>query len=155
MKWAFQQAITARAALDDRIFLIIGDVGGGLFKDFRRHFPKRYFNAGLCEQSMVSLAAGMAIEGFRPVIYTITPFLIERAFEQVKLDVDVQQLPVGLVGCPYDNAGPTHSEILHGGNWPFYGIHDYRPETRAQMAAIVASLILDRPWFLQLKTAAS
>ena len=67
---------------------------------------------GICEQSLISTAAGMALEGLKPWVYTITPFLIERPFEQIKLDIDQQKANVNLVGfADYPNLGPSHQEI--------------------------------------------
>lgn len=111
MKWAFQLAFHEAATKDDRLILIFGDVGYTMFRDLRKHLPRQCINAGLCEQAMVSMAAGMAMEGYRPVLYTIMPFLLERAFEQIKLDIDQMCLPVGLVGYSDDTAGPTHIEL--------------------------------------------
>ena len=67
---------------------------------------------GICEQSIISVASGMALEGLQPWVYTITPFLIERPFEQIKLDIDHQNVNVNLVGyADYPNLGPTHKEL--------------------------------------------
>jgi transketolase len=67
---------------------------------------------GICEQSIIGVAAGMALEGLQPWVYTITPFLIERPFEQIKLDIDQQRVNVKLVGyADYPSLGPTHTEI--------------------------------------------
>ena len=72
----------------------------------------KFFNLGICEQSIISLAAGMALEGLKPWVYTITPFLIERPFEQIKLDIDQQKANVNLVGfADYPSLGPSHAEI--------------------------------------------
>ena len=66
---------------------------------------------------MVSASAGLALEGFRVWVYTITPFLIERAYEQVKLDIDQQNVNVKLVGFSnYPTLGPTHS-VLNEDIW--------------------------------------
>ena len=67
---------------------------------------------GICEQSLISVAAGMSLEGLKPWVYTITPFLIERPFEQIKLDINQQKANVKLVGfADYPTLGPTHSEL--------------------------------------------
>ena len=67
---------------------------------------------GICEQSIIGVSSGMAMEGLKPWVYTITPFLIERPFEQIKLDINEQKANVKLVGyADYPSLGPTHSEI--------------------------------------------
>ena len=64
------------------------------------------------KQSMISFASGLALEGLKPWVYTITPFLIERPFEQIKLDIDQQKANVNLVGfADYPTLGPSHAEI--------------------------------------------
>ena len=99
------------AEKDPNIFLISGDVEQEM-DEYKNKFPNRYLNIGLCEQTMISMAAGMASEGMRPVVYSITPFLIERPFEQIKLDIDQQNVNVKLVGfADYPTLGPSHSEL--------------------------------------------
>jgi transketolase len=132
--------------------LIMGDIGGGLFLKFKADLPGQIFNIGVCEQATVSIAAGLAMRGFRPVIYTITPFLIERAFEQIKVDIHLQRIPVGLVGHADTTEGPTHhpldAKILMG---LCPNIRSMFPETKAEARQFMDSLDLDKPWFLCLK----
>ena len=87
MRRAFGKTIVKLAEKDERIVLLIGDVEQEM-DDFINKFPDRFYNMGICEQTMISVAAGMAMEGFRPVVYSITSFLIERPFEQIKIDID-------------------------------------------------------------------
>jgi len=111
MRRAFGKTIVKLAEKDSDIVLIHGDVFQEM-DEFQRRFPDRFFNFGLCEQSILSIAAGMACEGLRPVVYTLTPFLIERPFEQLKIDIDEQNLPVMLVGnADYPTHGPTHRPL--------------------------------------------
>lgn len=112
MRRVFAKFIVDYAAKDDRIILVVGDIGYQIFDDFRSKFPERFFNFGLCEQSIIGAASGMALEGLKPYVYTITPFLIERPFEQIKLDIDQQNVNVKLVGyADYPTQGPTHAEL--------------------------------------------
>ena len=112
MRRRFGKIITELAKKDDKIVLIVGDIGYGVFDDFRKNFPKKFFNLGICEQSMISFSSGLALEGLKPWVYTITPFLIERPFEQIKLDIDQQNVNVKLVGyADYPELGPSHKEI--------------------------------------------
>ena len=112
MRRRFGKLINELARKDKKIVLLVGDIGYGIFDDFRKNNPKQFFNMGICEQSLIGVASGMALEGLKPWVYTITPFLIERPFEQVKLDIDQQNVNVNLVGfADYPELGPTHSEI--------------------------------------------
>lgn len=111
MRQAFGETIIQLAEHDSNVVLITGDVEQNI-DQYKDKFPDRYFNFGLCEQSMISAAAGMAAEGLRPVVYSITPFLLERPFEQIKIDIDEQNLPVILIGnSDYPTHGPTHRPL--------------------------------------------
>ena len=152
MRWQFQLSLCELARRDKRVFLIYGDVGANMFAPFAKEFPDRILNVGLMEQSMVSFAAGMASQGFRPIVYTITPFLIERAFEQVKLDVAQMQMPVGLVGYSEPGHGPTHESVnAHALMALLPSVESYYPRTKAAVASIMADIDLDVPWFLNLR----
>tara|TARA_B100000780_G_C21126985_1_gene457790 strand:- start:17780 stop:18271 length:492 start_codon:yes stop_codon:yes gene_type:complete len=112
MRRKFGKTIDQLAKKDKKIMLLVGDIGYGIFDDFRKNHNDRFFNLGICEQSIIGVAAGMALEGLKPWVYTITPFLIERPFEQIKLDIDQQKVNVNLVGfADYPTLGPTHSEL--------------------------------------------
>ena len=112
MRRRFGKIINELANKDSKIVLLVGDIGYGIFDDFRKNHKKRFFNLGICEQSIIGTASGMALEGLKPWVYTITPFLIERPFEQIKLDIDQQNVNVNLVGfADYPTLGPTHSEL--------------------------------------------
>ena len=112
MRRSFGKVITELADRDEKIYVIVGDIGYRVFDEFRQKHPDRFINIGICEQSMIGVSAGMALEGLNPWVYTITPFLIERPFEQVKLDIDQQNVNVKLVGySDYPTLGPTHTEL--------------------------------------------
>ena len=112
MRRKFGKILNNLAKKDKKIILLVGDIGYGIFDDFRKEHPKRFINLGICEQSLIGFASGLALEGLKPWVYTITPFLIERPFEQIKLDVDQQKANVKLVGfADYPSLGPSHSEL--------------------------------------------
>ena len=112
MRRRFGKVITELADRDEKIIILVGDIGYRVFDDFREKHPDRFINLGICEQSMISVSAGMALEGLKPWVYTITPFLIERPFEQIKLDIDQQNVNVKLIGfADYSTLGPTHKEL--------------------------------------------
>ena len=112
MRRRFGKVIAELADRDERIIVLAGDIGYRVFDEFREKHPDRFINLGICEQSLIGVSAGMALEGLKPWVYTITPFLIERPFEQVKLDIDQQSANVKLVGfADYATLGPTHREL--------------------------------------------
>jgi transketolase len=112
MRRRFGEVISKLADENENLIIIVGDIGYGVFDDFREKYPERFINMGICEQSIISVASGMALEGLQPWVYTITPFLIERPFEQIKLDIDHQNVNVNLVGyADYPTLGPTHTEL--------------------------------------------
>jgi transketolase len=88
--------------------LLTGDHGYALFDDFRRACPAQYINAGIAEQNMVGMAAGLARVGFRPFVYGLAAFIPVRVVEQIKLDVAHDQLPVIFIG---DGAGFVYSHL--------------------------------------------
>ena len=111
MRKIFGETIVKIAEKDSSVVLLTGDVEQEM-DEFKSKFPKRFFNLGLCEQSITSIAAGLAIDGLRPFVYSITPFVIERPYEQVKIDIDEQNLPVVLIGySDYPTHGPTHQPL--------------------------------------------
>ena len=112
MRRTFGKVISELADRDEKIYVLVGDIGYQIFDEFREKHPDRFINMGICEQSMIGVSAGMALEGLKPWVYTITPFLIERPFEQIKLDIDQQNVNVKLVGfADYPSLGPSHTEL--------------------------------------------
>jgi deoxyxylulose-5-phosphate synthase len=101
-----------RLSISDRLIVLLGDISVGLFVDSAERLPPRCYNVGILEQSMVSLAAGLSHSGFDVIVHTISPFMIERAFEQIKLDVSYNQNKVIFVAAngpfEYSKLGPTH-----------------------------------------------
>jgi len=115
MRNAFIRGLSALAESDDRVVLLTGDLGDKIFDDFARRFPGRFLNAGVAEANMIGVAAGMAMAGFRPFAYSITPFATLRCFEQIRNDVCYHELPVTIVGVgggfSYGPNGPTHHAL--------------------------------------------
>lgn len=112
MRNAFADEITKLAANDPRIALLSGDIGNKLFDKFKEKNQERFFNCGVAEANMIGVAAGMAMNGMRPVAYTITSFITYRCFEQIRVDVCYHNQPVIIVGVGsglgYASLGATH-----------------------------------------------
>ena len=115
MRDAFAAALAAAARADDRVCLVLADLGVGVFDDFARAAPGRWFNAGIAEQTMVGVAAGLAQSGKRAVAYSIAPFITSRAHDQIRVDVAAGAADVTLVGVgggvAYGYLGLTHHAI--------------------------------------------
>lgn len=115
MRDAFAQEVTALAVSDPRVVLLSGDIGNRMFDKFKEQTPNRFQNCGIAEANMMSVAAGLALSGLRPVVYTITPFTTTRCYEQIRVDVCYHNAPVIIVGTgsglSYATLGPTHHSL--------------------------------------------
>ena len=108
MREAFSNALVRLALADSKVLLLTGDHGYALFDEFRKNCPEQYINAGIAEQNMVGMAAGLARVGFRPFVYGLAAFIPIRTVEQIKLDIAHDELPVVLLG---DGAGFVYSHL--------------------------------------------
>ncbi len=140
----------------DDIFIISGDAGLGVFDDFKKDHPHRFLNMGVAEQNTMSFAAGMSMAGYKVVVYNIIPFLLYRAFEQVRNDICYQKLPVILAGIgsglTYAPQGMTHYSIEDIGiarSMPNLSIISPIDPVEAQQAALHA-LNADHPVYVRL-----
>ena len=112
MRTAFIQALNELADQDDRVCLIVGDLGFSVIEDFANKHPKQFVNAGVSEQNMIGLAAGMALTGKIVFTYSIGNFGTLRCLEQIRNDVCYHRANVKVVavggGLAYGNLGVTH-----------------------------------------------
>lgn len=112
MRQAFVDTLIGLARENKNLFLLTGDLGFSIFENFRKEFPKRFFDAGVAEQNMIGLAAGLALSGKVVFVYSIIPFVTMRCFEQIRNDLCMQNLDVKIVGMGaglhYGTAGLTH-----------------------------------------------
>lgn len=115
MRNAFIDGLVAEAEINDKIALVVGDLGYSVVEPFAEKFPDRFINAGVAEQNMMGLAAGMASEGYHVFTYSIANFPTFRCAEQIRNDVAYHNLPVSVVavggGLGYGNLGYSHHAI--------------------------------------------
>lgn len=115
MRTAFINGLVDLAEKDDKVVLIVGDLGYSVVEVFAEKFPNRFYNAGIAEQSMMSMAAGLASEGFRVFVYSIANFPTFRCAEQIRNDVAYHGLPVTVVsvggGLVYGSSGYSHHAV--------------------------------------------
>jgi transketolase len=115
MRNAFIDELILAARQNDKIILIVGDLGYGVVEPFAKEFPQRFVNAGVAEQGMMSAAAGLASEGYHPFVYSIANFPTFRCAEQIRNDVAYHNLPVTVVavggGLSYGSLGYSHHAV--------------------------------------------
>lgn len=103
------------AKVNDKVLFIGSDLGPDVLINMKKEMPERFFMEGISEQHIIGMAAGLAMEGFIPYVNTIATFLTRRCYEQVALDLCLQDLPVRLIanggGVVYAPLGPTHLAI--------------------------------------------
>lgn len=112
MRNHFKDIVIKLAEKDKRVILLLGDISVFLLKEFADRFPNQFYNAGICENTLISMAAGLSSQGFHPFVHTIAPFITERSYEQVKLDMCYNGFGGNIVSCggSFDYAwdGATH-----------------------------------------------
>lgn len=108
MRDSFSNSLVDATIRDPRVYLLTGDHGYALFDALRKTSADKYINAGVAEQNMVGVAAGMAKMGLIPVVYGLSAFIPMRVLEQIKLDICFENLPVILIG---DGAGVVYSKL--------------------------------------------
>ena len=115
MRNSFARAMTDLAKERTDICLLSGDIGNRMFDEYKEVAPTRFLNCGIAEANMMSIAAGMALSGIKPVVYTITPFTTTRCLEQIRVGVGYHETSVVIVGTgsglSYAELGATHHSL--------------------------------------------
>ena len=115
MRNAFIEELTLLAEEEHKIFLIIGDLGFGVIENFEKRFPNQFLNAGVAEQNMMGMAAGLASAGYKVYVYSIGNFPVFRCLEQIRNDICYEELDVSIVsigaGLSYGTLGYSHHAI--------------------------------------------
>lgn len=115
MRNAFIGELVVLAEDNPRVALVVGDLGFSVIEPFAERFPDRFINAGVAEQNMMGLAAGMASEGYHVFVYSIANFPTFRCAEQIRNDIAYHQLPVTVVavggGLAYGALGYSHHAV--------------------------------------------
>lgn len=145
LRKAFIETMDYLANNDERVILIVGDVGFSFMEDFIAKHPKQFLNAGIAEQNMMGMAAGMASAGMKPYVYTMSNFILLRPLEQVRNDIDFAGANVKLFavkgGASYKFLGHSHN-LLPGEEtailqYSLPNTKPYFPETEAGLSAFM------------------
>lgn len=157
MRSEFVEELKLLMTEDRDIFVLLGDLGFGIFDELRKEFPDRCLNVGSAEQLMLGMACGMTLQGKTVICYSITSFLIYRPFEFIRNYLNHEQIPVKLVGSGRDSdyieAGFTHhssevSSILS----ELKNIKLFFPENTGELRNLVREFVyFDSPAFLSLR----
>lgn len=144
MRKQFKQTMLELAEQDERTVLVFGDISVYLFNAFQQKFPDRFYNMGICESTLVSVAAGLSSQGFIPFVHSITPFVTERAIEQIKLDFCYNGFAGNIVSCgaTFDYAwdGATHHGWIDTGAIRLLpGTQVFQPGTPKEFDALLRS----------------
>ncbi|MDG4794607.1 transketolase [Micromonospora sp. WMMD1082] len=158
MRESFVDTTTALLAEDPRTALVLADISAAAFAPAARRHPDRVLNVGIREQLMLGVAGGLALTGLRPIVHSYAPFLVERAYEQIKLDLDHQGVSAVLVsvGASYDRAaaGRTHlgpADIALIDTLPGWTVHV--PGHAAEVPALLRGAVAaDGSAYLRLST---
>jgi len=112
MRKQFRDTVMDLAERDNKIIMVLGDISVYFFNEFKKKYPDRFYNMGICENTLVSVAAGLSSQGLYPFVHTIAPFVTERSLEQIKLDMCYNNFGGNIVTCgaSFDYAwdGATH-----------------------------------------------
>jgi len=138
------------------IFVLTGDVGYGVLDDIKRDFPDRFINTGAAEQSLLDIGVGLAMSGKIPICYSITPFLLYRAFETIRNYIDHEKIPVILVGrgrdkdyadCGFSHWSEEDYEVMN----IFKNIKAMWPNTNEEASIFIKQAIKSKkPYYLNL-----
>ena len=144
MRKQFFKILIEIAKNDSDVCLLVDDLGFGHYEEFRKKFPKQFINAGIIEQSIIGIAAGLALGGKKPFCYGTIPFVLMRPYEQIRDDVAYQNLNVkiagysmpGFIGFTHNLEGKENEEDLLK-NLP--NIKRHYPKTEKELKKAMAS----------------
>lgn len=157
MRREFAKELHKQMSFNENIYVLVGDVGFGMFDKIKADFPKRFLNTGASEQAMMGIAVGLAMEGKIPVVYTITPFLLYRAFETIRTYIDRESIPVKLIGGgrdkDYEHDGFSHwAEDDKAVMSLFKNIITIHPQDKDEISSITDIMIKTKsPYYINLK----
>lgn len=141
---------------DPKFVFLTGDLGFNFLEPLQKKMGPRFINAGVAEQNMVTVAAGLAREGLRVFVYSISPFLYARAYEQIRIDICLNRLPVQMIGSgagfDYGSMGPEHHALEDYGTMVgLKNLKFYSPWCEARMRDSVSEMFThDRPGYLRM-----
>ena len=157
MRGWFAYELYKQMAKNDKIWLVVGDLGYKMFDYISRDFPQRFINTGASEQAMMGIAVGLSLEGKIPIVYSITTFLLYRPFETIRNYINHEKIPVKLIGSGRDK-DYAHDGISHWAEEDrkiiriFKNIKAKWPEKMEEISSLLDDMIKsDKPWYVNLR----
>lgn len=140
---------------DEAVWCLTGDLGYKMFDKIKEDFPKRFINCGASEQAMLGIAVGLALEGKKPFVYTITSFFL-RCAETISLYLDHENVPVRLVGAgrgsDYKDDGISHDATEAQKFINLAGLMEFYPNEKEAVPDMVKKMVeIDSPSFISLR----
>ena len=153
----FANEIYKRMSTNNKIWVLVGDLGYGFWDQTKKDFPDRFINTGAAEQSLIGIGVGLALQGKIPILYSITPFLLYRPFETIRNYVNHEKIPVKLIGSGRDRDykidGFSHwAEEDKSVMKIFSNIKSFWPTAYTEIPNLVDNMLLDPcPYYINLK----
>lgn len=157
MRKLFADLLYKKMKQDELVYLVVADLGYGIFNKIKEDFPDRFINTGAAEQCAIGLSVGLALSGKIPLVYSITPFLLFRATETIRNYINHEKINVKLIssgrGNDYKHDGYSH---YAGDDKPlielFKTILPRWPEDDNELVECFNEMFAtDRPYYLNLK----
>lgn len=156
MRGWFAYELYMTMLVDPNIWVISIDLGYGMLDHIKEDFPDRFINTGASEQAAMGIAVGLALEGKKPFIYSISTFLIYRPFETIRNYINHEKIPVRLIAGGRDK-DYVHDGFSHDGSdidetlKLFKNIYKLYPQTKEDVPHMVKMMMEDKPWFVSLR----
>lgn len=157
MRGYFAQCIHQAMKKNNKIWVLVNDLGFGMWDFVRKDYPNRFVNVGAAEQALIGAACGLSLEGKIPICYSISSFLLFRPFELIRNYINREKIPVILAGSGRDKEylqdGFSHfanedKQIMS----MFKNITAIWPEDKAEIPKIVGKMLKsNKPWYINLK----
>jgi transketolase len=157
MRANFAKQVHAHMAKNNKIYVVVNDLGYKMWDNVRRDYPDRFINVGAAEQTMLGVGIGLALSNKIPIVYSITSFLLYRPFETIRNYLHHEKIPVKLIGSGRDK-DYAHDGISHWAEEDkdimkiLHNIDAYWPEDVDEIPKMVNKMIKsNKPWYVNLK----
>lgn len=157
MRAVFAEEIHKRMSEDDKIWVLVNDLGYKMWDKVRQDFPSRFINVGAAEQTLIGVGVGLALNGKIPIIYSITSFLLYRPFETIRNYVNHEEIALKLIGAGRDK-DYLHDGISHWSEedkeimYIFKNIYARWPNKIEEIPNLVDNMLKSqKPWYINLR----